>query len=288
MGVCCNKKNAKLLDMDFIWESLPIRKMSLVEYKKRIFIISSMNLNDINSFEKIFMRDLLLHGNDESQQAIRDLFISFAKEKSIPLVIFILLFLCRNDESIDKSYIVCEMDKLLDLNLVEKDDKGYYLSKDNYVKICEIYVDLVSRFGVPFIKKIRSIVIADNADEMYGKEIQDKWLDSRFKYSVENDKAYLSYLSKNEWNTLNDDSEIRKSLESLYNQNQNNKAEAVPADDKIENSEHNINIELIKKDEHVDPIQPVQQEERKSEEVPPNDEWEDSTHPDLAKFYNVL
>jgi hypothetical protein len=287
MGVCCcNKNKGQQLDFDYIWESLPIRKMSIVEYKKRIFIISSMNLNDINSFEKIFMRDLLLNGNDENQQAIRDLFIIFAQERSIPLVIFTLMFLCRNDESVDKSFIVCEMDKLLNLNLIEKDEKGFYISRENYVKICGIYVDLVSRFGVPFIKKIRNIVIPNNAEEMYGKEIQDKWIDSRLIAIIENDKAYLTCLTTEEWKNLSDDKGIRNKLESIYNESKEI-ASSIKTD-KIENTEQNINIELIQRDEH--PVQPEVVEEHKSEEVvvAHNVDWEDSTHPDMGKFYNVL
>jgi hypothetical protein len=280
MGVCCNKKNTKQLDMDFIWESLPIRRMSLIEYKKRIFIISSMNLNDINSFEKIFMRDLLLHGNDESQQAIRDLFISFAHEKGIPLVIFTLLFLCRNDESIDKSFIICEMDRLLNLNLIEKDEKGFYIKKDNYVKVAGVYIDLVSRFGLSYIKKIRNIIIAANADDMYSKELQEEWLANRLKDCTEDDKVYLNHISKKEWNAMNDDIGLRKKLEDMYHENMEKKEQVIV---KADASDRKINIELINKEE------PVKIEEVKQEVIAEvNDEWEDDTHPDMAKFHNVL
>lgn len=285
MGVCCSKKNTKPLDLDYIWESLPIRRMSLVEYKKRIFIISSMNLNDINSFEKIFMRDLLLHGNDDSQQAIRDIFINFAQEKGIPLVIFTLLFLCRNDESIDKSYVVCELDKLLNLSLVEKDEKGFFMTRENYSKVIGTYIDLISRFGVPHAKKIKNIVLSESAVEWYGKNVQERWMSTRLNGDVDGDKVYLSHLCKNEWNVLNDDSGIRKRLEVLYNEM---KSKEEVHNDK---TDPNIEIELIKKDERQDiEVAEVQQEEVKVEEVKAQEgeEWEDSTHPDMAKFYNVL
>jgi hypothetical protein len=282
MGVCCNKKNTKPLDMDFIWESLPIRRMSLVEYKKRIFIISSMNLNDINSFEKIFMRDLLLHGNDESQNAIRDLFINFAQEKGIPLVIFTLLFLCRNDESIDKSYIVCELDKLLDLKLVEKDEKGFYMSRDNYTKVVGIYIDLISRFGVQYVKKIKNIIIADNAEECYGKNVQERWMSTRLNGDSDGEKVYLSNLSKNEWNVLNDDCGIRKRLEVLFNEMKGKEDGSIGG-----HSDHNI--ELIKKEEAEEAkVQEVVNQNDISAPGMKSEEWEDSTHPDMAKFYNVL
>jgi hypothetical protein len=282
MGVCCNKNNSKPLNMDFIWESLPIRKISLIEYKKRIFIISSINLNDINSFEKIFMRDLLIHGNDESQNAIRDLFINFAQEKGIPLVIFTLLFLCRNDESIDKSYVVSELDKLLGLGLVEKDEKGIHMTRYNYTKVIGTYIDLISRFGVPFVRKIKNIIISDNAEEWYGKNVQERWMSTRINGDVDGDKVYLSHLSKNEWSVLNDDCGIRKRLEVLFNEMKGK--EDVSIHDKS-----NHNIELINKQEA---------EEAKVQEVAPqqdvsapglqSEEWEDSTHPDMGKFYNVL
>jgi hypothetical protein len=154
------------------------------------------------------------------------------------------------------------------------------MSKDNYTKVAGTYIDLISLFGVPFIRKIRNAVIAHNAEEMYSKVLQDQWLNSRLLICLENDKVYLSNMCKTEWNVMNDEIGLRKKLEVLYHERMNKKEEA-----KAETSDHNINIELIKKDEPKDA-----DEEVINDIVVPevNDEWEDDTHPDMAKFHNVL
>ena len=89
MGICCTKKS-KILNIDTYWEQLPIRQMSLIEFKKKFFVMNSINLKDLQNFEKFFQREeLLTFGDMELQNTYKQMFLDDAKENDIYHFIFI-------------------------------------------------------------------------------------------------------------------------------------------------------------------------------------------------------
>jgi hypothetical protein len=217
-AVCCSKK-PKQMDFDAFWDILPIRQVSMVTFKKKFFTINAQELKDVDGFEKLFIREeLLLFGDVTMQKLYRDMFIDFAKETDIMKFIYSMLFLCRNDESIDKTIILTEMNKLLGLKLVsETGDKVQYMTKEAYSEILSIYVNLISGFSIQYFKKYpHAKVDHSDVDKIYSKDVQMRLITKRVDAIGDGDKVFLKNIVKTDWPFFCDPGQVRQALLQLY------------------------------------------------------------------------
>jgi hypothetical protein len=218
MGAMCCSNKAKFMNIDTFWEMLNIRHMSMIEFKKKFFAFNSSDLKDLKNFETFFIKEeFLIQGDSTLLKLYREMFMDYAKKTDIMKLIFILLFLCRNDESIDKTIVLTEMNKLLNLKLIfETTEHNLYVSKESYHELLAIYVNLISEFSVSYVKKLSFARVEINIDKMFSKNIQDKLIDERVNSIAEDDKVYLKNIVKSDWSYFSDDSRVRNTLTQLY------------------------------------------------------------------------
>jgi hypothetical protein len=206
------------MDIDSYWEQLPIRQMSMIEYKKKFFILNVIDLKDLQTFNRLFVREeLLLAGSPEIQNIYREMFIDYAKENDIYKLIFSFLILCRNDESIDKIVVMVEMNKLLNLKIInENTDKSFYMTKDTYRELLEIYIKLVSEHTVKYLRKIKNANVEADLEKIFSKENREKLIEESVNGIVLDGKIHLKVMVKTDWPFLCDDSLVRDRLLQLH------------------------------------------------------------------------
>lgn len=214
MGACaCNRSSDETIVRDF-WQAIPLREVIPSKYTEHVKeLIRKGSIDTESVYEKELVESHLL--NKDHKDHSKKLFVGFKRDhpKLYNEFIVALFFLTKRDAREAHGAFI-ELIKTLNLDILSSGSNNEYeISKQEFVDILSLYVNLVSLYGVEYLKDFArdSLYFEKSLRQIYSVSHQHKFIDRQ----LENYKGYTIPLSKffeHEYNNFADDTHVRDGL----------------------------------------------------------------------------
>lgn len=235
MGICaCGRSSDESVVRDF-WQSIPLREVTPTKYREYIDdLLRKGALDTESSYEKQLVETHLVNRDHKDQS--RKLFIGFKRDhpKLYNQYLLALFFLTKRDAR-DARGAFIQLIKILNLDiLTEGNNKDYEISKEQLIEILSLYVNLISFYGVEYLKEVAkdSLYFEKSLRQIYSTSHQNKFIERQLE-NYKDENVPLTNFFEHEYNNFADDTHVRDGLYEIGLKEQS----GVPQDNSKANTE---------------------------------------------------
>jgi hypothetical protein len=226
---CCGVKPKNEQIIEYYWNSLPITKMTLSEYKDKIAINNERltfpdDRDERHVFKDFFLnKNFLLSNDEEANQITTKLFNSMTYLIKPELLTFLLAFLCTFDDNKTKNTRDLKLISIhLQLDLVSNSNGENYIARSDYKSLYLNYLNMLTVYSYEYIIDGYNIdsKVKEHLCKIYRKELTIKIADEKTMGNVRGDKhPFMSFIDdisvNNEFETIRGELTRLERIESL-------------------------------------------------------------------------
>jgi hypothetical protein len=221
MGCCCQTPNNETI-IDYYWKNLPIRKLTLEEYKDKLTngdykIQFSVNKDSKNVFKDYFLNENFLINKDEASRELTPrIFNSMIYLIKPDLLVFLLAFMCKFEGTTNKNIKdLMALSDYLHLDIVKFYNQEMYLNRSDYKMLFTSYILLVTEYSYLYILDYYTIhgEVRNRLGRIFSKESIRKLVEGKVMSNVNGDMYYMTHFVIQDIEYFNNLAGIREDLD---------------------------------------------------------------------------